>query len=186
MQLAFPIEDEDVGRGLGSVGLGDLLGLAVVEIREIEVAVFGADLHVFEAVGDVGVAQLGEGDGLGVVGIDGDEAHAFGAVVVDEFLHTAFVKLRSGAVIADEHDDEDGVLVVGQLVNFVVDAGEGKVGGRGADGQGGMRLVGLRREAGLLAERRERDEHRREDGQGASKLVKHSKTPSSLISPSHE
>ena len=81
LQLAFFVEDEDVRRGLRAVGLGHRLRLAIVEVGEIEMAVFGADFHLFQAVAHVGVAQLGELDGLGVVGIDAHEVHAFAAVV---------------------------------------------------------------------------------------------------------
>ena len=58
------IEDDDVGRGLGSLGLSHILPVAVVGIRKGEVTVWRTDFHVRQGVTDVGVVQLARGCGV--------------------------------------------------------------------------------------------------------------------------
>src|SRR5260370_36301571 len=96
----------------------------------------GADLHFIEAVAHIRVAQLGQSDGLRIVGFDCNEVDALGLVIVDELLDTAVVELRSGAVIAGEDDRQERTIgVIAQLVDAAIDPGEREIRSRRTDRQ---------------------------------------------------
>ena len=84
------IEDEDVGCSETTVGAGDELLVAVVEVREIPAEAGGVGLHVGERVVVFAVAELVEAEAVGVVGIDGDETETAAAEIVAKFLETFF------------------------------------------------------------------------------------------------
>ena len=136
-ELALAVEEKHVRRGDGAVGLGGGLRVAVVEEREIEVVVAGAELHVVQRVAEVGVAELVEPHGLGIVRRDGDDGDAAVLVVGGELLDAIFVGLGRGTVVAGEDDCQDvGVGEVSERIGFAVDPGQRKIGGRDADGEG--------------------------------------------------
>ena len=64
---------------------------------------------------------------------------ALEGVLVVEALDALLVHLRDGAVVARKNDGEYGIRgVVGEEVRLPVDAGQGEVGGGGADGEDRM------------------------------------------------
>ena len=67
-ELALAVEDINLRRGQDAVGPGRRLRLAVVEIGISVVVIFRADLHVFKRVAEVGIAELVQANGGGVVG----------------------------------------------------------------------------------------------------------------------
>ena len=83
-----------------------LLGVAVVKIREVEMTVCGANLHLGEGVADIRVAQFIEPNRSGAIGLDGNQLDTLGGVVGGDGLDAVFIELRRGAMIARENDDE--------------------------------------------------------------------------------
>ncbi len=171
-QLPAGIEDEHVGRRQAAIGMGSGLGVAVVEVGEFEAALFGADLHLLEAVGQVGVAQLVEPQRPRVVGVDGGQGHAFVLVVGVQLHDPPLVGLCRRAMIAGEDDHQQfRVAEILQAVSLPVNAGQIEVGGGRSDGQRldlfvlmGGRLRRRRRGTGLGQERNGR-QHRQHRGQ---------------------
>ena len=154
-QLALGIEDEKVGSGGRAEGAGDFLVLAVVEIREIEMAIGSADSHFVERVADVGVAHLVEPHSIGIVGLDGDEGDAAVLVIRSELLDAGFVELRGGAMVAGKGDDENLARgVIGETVSLAVNGWEAKVRGGGAEGEG-RRAVLIFARGGMESEKKE-------------------------------
>jgi hypothetical protein len=74
----FRIEDEDVGCRLGTVAPRHGLRLAIVEIREGEVPLAGANDHLLQAVREIGIAQLVEPYHPGIVGREATRATPLG------------------------------------------------------------------------------------------------------------
>ena len=119
-----------------TVGAGDELLVAVVEVREIPAEAGGVGLHVGERVVVFAVAEFVEAEAVGVVGIDGDETKTAAAEIVAKFLETFFDAVGRGAVIRGEEDHEHiGSGEVREFVRAAVDAGESKIGGGVADGE---------------------------------------------------
>ena len=95
---------KDVRGGRGPISGSDLLGLSVIEIREIEVTEFRPDLHVIERISDVGIGHFVEQNRIRIVGLDGHQGDALAFVVFGNLLDSRLVELRCWAVIADECD----------------------------------------------------------------------------------
>ncbi len=121
------LDDEEVGSADGAVGAGGFLG-GIVEVGEVEAALGGAELHVFEAV--VGI-------GLFIVGVDGGECNALGRVFAHDGHEAVFVGFGVGAVVAGEVQDECATAGESvECVGFSVCSEEREVGGGCADGEG--------------------------------------------------
>jgi hypothetical protein len=110
-QSAAPLEEEDLGSTLGSVGPGDLLGF-IVQVREIEPFFLGALFHLGEAI--IGIL-------ICVVGADGDELDATAGVVGLYVDQAVFPGSGVGTMVTGE-DHRDGffVRVVCQGVALIV------------------------------------------------------------------
>ena len=126
-QFSLVIEDVNIRRALGKVGVGDFLRF-VDEVRKVYPLFAHGLLHRFHRV--VGVLDR-------VVGIDTDELNAFGAVIVlqgDESVEYGFY-IR--AVVAHKNHHE-GFFVgkVPQRITFAIGAGKVKIDGGGAEGGG--------------------------------------------------
>ena len=149
---ALVVEDESV-RGRGRPVLErDRLGGAIGEIREVEVAILGADPHFGEGIADVGVSHFAVADGVRVVGIDGDHGYAAIAVIGGKLLDALLIHLRDGAVIAGEDQDQHFAgAVFGQVVELAVDAGQVEIGRGRTDAQDGGRSRGRMRHFVLRA-----------------------------------
>ena len=106
--------------GDGAEFFGGGFGFAVVEIREIEMAIARADLHGFEGVVEVGVAEFVEADGGGAVGIDADDGGAARFEIGNEFFDAFFVSLGGWAMVAGENDGES--FGVGEIFEGIVAA----------------------------------------------------------------
>ena len=87
--------------------MGGALGGAVIKIREVEMAVRGADFHFVERVADIGVAHFVEADGEGIVRLNGEEGDALILIIRSELFDAAFVELGGGAMVAGEDDGEE-------------------------------------------------------------------------------
>src|SRR2546426_2732726 len=125
-QLARGIQQEDVRRDPGAVGLCDLLGL-VEHVGVGEVLVLGALHHEIEPVA---------GDDLRVVRVDRDEADALRLVLAGEADQAVLVALRVRALIAGE--DDGGALLaldVRERMRLAVRALQAEVRALGAEGQ---------------------------------------------------
>src|SRR5260370_9255427 len=81
-QLALLIENECMRRGLGTIGSGDGLRFAAVQIGVAQVLVGYANLHFFQSVADIGGIQLVDANGFGVVALNRDDGYPTVAVVV--------------------------------------------------------------------------------------------------------
>jgi hypothetical protein len=147
-QPPLEVEDKDVRRGCGSVAARDGLRLTVVEVREREAALLGADDHFLQRVAQVGVAQLVEPHGLGVVRRDGHERDAPVLEVRRELLDAFLVRLRGRTVIGREDQHEDlGRREISQAMVAAIDSGQVEVGrglaqGQRLDGRGLLRSEG--------------------------------------------
>ena len=130
------------------------LRVAVVEIRPVDAAEPRAQLHLRQRVGDVGVAQLVEPDGLRIVRVDRDERDALAAIVLVELFDPALVELRDRAVIALEDERQHlGAGVLAGLVGLAVDAGQREVRERRADRQHRVFQIRLDPAPGALGRR---------------------------------
>ena len=139
-QLAIAVEEKDVRRRDRAVCLRHRLRLAVVEIREVELVVAGADLHVVERVAKVGVAELVEPHRRRIVRRNRHHRDAAILVVGGQLFDPLFVRLGGRAMIAGEDDRQDvGVGEIGERVGLVVDARQREVGCRGTDCAGSWR-----------------------------------------------
>ena len=128
-QLARLIEDKDVRRGGRAILARCCLRFAVVEIREIEVAVLGPDFHFVERIGEIGVAHFVEADRFRIVGLDGNNGDAAVAIIGGELLDAVLVELSGGTVIAGEDDSKDlGGGEIGEMVSLAVDTRQSEIG----------------------------------------------------------
>ncbi len=133
-QLAVLIENKHVRRGDDAVRGRGGLRLAVVQIREGKILVFGPLLHIGERIAQIGVAHFVEPHGVGIVRRDGHERDALRAKIFVELNEPVFVRLRRRAVIAREYDGEHaGFCEIGERVGFIVDARQFEIGCRLAD-----------------------------------------------------
>ena len=126
-------------RGGGAEFQGKCLGLAVEEIREIESALAGPELHVVKVVPEVRVAELVQTDGGGTIGGHGDHRDATRLIVACESLDAFLIGLGGGAVVAGEDDRQHaGPGIFGFRVPIAVDSRQVKGGQWRANRQGGM------------------------------------------------
>ncbi len=98
--------------------------------------VLRSNLHLLERIAQVGVAQLIEPHGGGIVGRDRHDGHTFVLEISMQVGDPLFIGLGRGAVIArEDHDQHFRLGEVLKRVGLAVNAGEAKVGGLGTDGQ---------------------------------------------------
>ncbi len=67
----------------------------------------GADFHFREGVAEVAPRKLVVSQGVGVIGINGDEGDVLGRVIGRDALDALFIILCGRAMIAREDDDQD-------------------------------------------------------------------------------
>ena len=137
------IEDEDVWGGDGSIGFGDFLGFAIVEIGMVELGFFRDKLHVFKGVAVDGESELVEAEAFGGVAVDGDEADALVLELFDEGFGATYGGDGVGAVIGGE-DDGGGFFAtdIGEGDLLIIDVDELKVGCGGSLLKGDRGVVG--------------------------------------------
>ena len=118
-----------MGRRHDAVGLGRLLGLAVVEVGIGVVVILRADFHFVERVAEIGIAELVQADGRRVVGRDRHHGDTLVAIVGLKPRDSPFVGLGRRAMVAGEDDEQHlGLSEVRQAVGLAVDAGQSKSG----------------------------------------------------------
>jgi hypothetical protein len=111
--------------------------LAVIEVREVELFVVRPNLHFFQRIAQVGIAQLIEPDRLRIVRRDCHESDPFVLIVGGQLLDPLLIRLGRRAVIAGEDNDEHlRLVIVGQPVHLSVHAGKAEIGRFGPDFQG--------------------------------------------------
>jgi len=135
-ELALAVEDEHVRRRGRAVLARDLLRVAVVEEREVELPEGRTDLHVVERVADVRVAHLVEAQCLDAVRLDHDEGHALRRVVVDDLTDALLVDLR-GRTMHRREDHDEGLRrrEAGERVGLAVYPGQAEIRRERADGE---------------------------------------------------
>jgi hypothetical protein len=79
---------------------------AVVDVREVELLLLGADLHVREGVAELGVAEFVEAQALGLLGWIATSATPLRLVVRDDLLQPFLVGLGVGQWLLGERHDE--------------------------------------------------------------------------------
>ena len=96
----------------------------------------GSDLHLLERIAQVGVTQLVEPHGGGVVGRDRHDGHALVLEVGVQVGNPLFICLGRRAVVAGEDHDQD--LRAGEVlegIGLAINAGQAEVGSVGTDRQ---------------------------------------------------
>ena len=84
--------------------------------------VLGANLHLLKAVADVGGIEFIDGDRLGIIRFDGDDAHAAILVVGGQLGNTPLVHLCDRTMIAGEDHHHDGTSgIIGEPVYRSID-----------------------------------------------------------------
>ena len=133
---ALLIEDEDLWCRDDLECRRGGLRVAVVEVRVLEMPISGARLHVSQGVGEVGVRQFFQCDGLRTIGVDRHDRDTPLPIVGVQLLDPLFVELGDRAVIAREDHRQHGTRgVVGQCVGLAIDAGQRKCRRRRANRQ---------------------------------------------------
>ena len=143
LQSPLGVEHEDLRQCDHLERPGGRLGVAVVEVGELELPVSGSIDHAGERIGHVRVGQLLQRHGLRAVGVDRDNGNAALTVVGVKTLDPLLVELGHRTVVAGEDDDEHraaGVLV--ERMRLAVDPMQPERRRRGADGQRGRSAVG--------------------------------------------
>ena len=137
-EFALGVKNKKMRSRRGAISARNLLRLAVIQVGKIEMTIRRANLHLLERIAEIRIAQFVEADGVGTIGLDGDEGDASIAVVGRKLLEASFVKLRRGAMVAREGDDKNFAGgVFGQAVRLPINAGKAKIRRGRTDGQRG-------------------------------------------------
>jgi hypothetical protein len=98
--------------------------------------VLGANLHLFETVANIRVAEFVQASGGRIVWFDRDQGHALIAIIIRQLFDARLIELRCGAVVTREDDGEDfGRGILGERVRLAVDTRQRKIRRLGADGR---------------------------------------------------
>ena len=107
-------------------------------------AIRRAVFHSGQRIVDIGPSQFLHADLVDIVRVNRHQRHALVPVISVQLADPALVELRCQAVIARENDREYlAVRIIAQLVSLAVHPSQRKIRSARADGQNGMRGIGL-------------------------------------------
>ena len=135
-ELPLGIEDGKMGSRGRAISPGDLLGLAVIEIRKIEMTISSSQLHLFEGVAHIGVSHLVQPDSVWIIRLDCDQRHPAFTIISGQLLDAALIELGSRAMITCKsyYENFAGPIVF-EAVCLSVDTGQAEIRCGGSDWQ---------------------------------------------------